>query len=105
MDIEKQAARLGMDKEEFKELLCLFVQTSVAELSDLQVAINAGDHQRAKRLLHSFKGASANLGLTELAGRILSLQNLVHSDPCQFPDQIRELTRKVRELENLLTAS
>ena len=105
MDIEKQAARLGMDEAEYKVLLRLFIQTSVAELSDLQDSIKAGGLEKAKHLLHSFKGASVNLGFTELADQSLYLQNLVDSDPGQATDLIRKLIREIRDLEKYFTAS
>jgi len=105
MDIKNQAARLGMNEAEYKVLLRLFIQTSVAELSDLQDTIKAGDREKAKHLLHSFKGASVNLGFTEFADQSLYLQNLVDSDPYQAPDLIRELIREIRDLEKYSTAS
>ncbi|MBS0014487.1 MAG: Hpt domain-containing protein [Desulfobacterales bacterium] len=105
MDIEKLAAQLDMNKEEYTVLLRLFIQTSVTELSDLKDAIKAGNHEKAKHLLHSFKGASVNLGFTEFADQSLYLQNLVYLNPDQVPDLIRKLIRQIRDLENLLTAS
>lgn len=105
MDIKNQAARLGINEAEYKVLLRLFVQTSVAELSDLQDTIKAGDHEKAKHLLHSFKGASVNLGFTQFADQSLYLQNLVDSDPDQAPELIRELIREIRDLEKYFTPS
>jgi HPt (histidine-containing phosphotransfer) domain-containing protein len=73
MDFRELAENLELEENEFLELVGLFVKTGYSDLNKLQSAIEDGDTEEVARLAHSIKGASANLGLTdifELAKRI-----------------------------------
>ncbi len=76
MDIRKKADSLGIDKNEYNQLLKLFIKTSAKELADLQEAVKINDMEKSNRLLHSFKGAVVNLGLNDFAARCQILENL-----------------------------
>jgi HPt (histidine-containing phosphotransfer) domain-containing protein len=66
MDINECAKNLGLEKEEFAELLILFIETAHADLDKLQTALSEMDGNQAVAAAHSIKGAAANLGLTAL---------------------------------------
>ena len=65
MNIREIAKDLGLEEEEYLELLELFIETSNSDLNMLQAAIEAGDAKIAENAVHSFKGAASNLGLME----------------------------------------
>jgi two-component system sensor histidine kinase/response regulator len=60
--IEDRAAGLGLETDEFLELVEVFVDATRSDLSQLQAAISAGDTQRVAEAAHSIKGAAASLG-------------------------------------------
>jgi HPt (histidine-containing phosphotransfer) domain-containing protein len=66
MDIKECAENLGLEKEEFIELLILFVETARTDLDKLETALSETDGNQAVAAAHSIKGAAANLGLTVL---------------------------------------
>lgn len=66
MNFTELAENLGLDKEEYVELIDLYIETGKSDLAKLQSAIAAGDVEEAAGAAHSLKGASGNLGLTEL---------------------------------------
>ncbi len=66
MDFHKLADDLGLNLDEFKELLELFVDTSTADLDKALSAVDAKDTETAARAIHSIKGASGNLGFMEI---------------------------------------
>ncbi|MBW2609236.1 MAG: Hpt domain-containing protein [Deltaproteobacteria bacterium] len=68
MDFKGLADRLGLEKEEFIELAELFVETGSSDLRQLQSAVEQGDVQEVVKKSHSIKGASGNLGFTEIFG-------------------------------------
>ena len=66
MKLEKIAERLGLDVEDIRELLELYMETTTSDLAELKRAIEAKDAQLAHIKAHSIKGASGNLGLDEM---------------------------------------
>lgn len=67
MDIKALAEDLGLDEEDYRELLDLFVETGKADLEKLNAAIAAGDLQQGTFAAHSLKGAAGNIGLAEFS--------------------------------------
>jgi len=66
INLQELARNLEMEEEEFLEIIHLFLETTSADLERLKSAIDERDAVLAAKLAHSLKGASANLGLTEL---------------------------------------
>lgn|GEM_PF-171959 len=66
VDFTQLAGNLGLEEEEYLELIELFVETGMSDLGKLQSAIKEGDAEKAANAAHSLKGASSNLGLMEL---------------------------------------
>ena len=66
MNFVKLAEDLGLEEEEYLELIELFLESGTSDLNQLQAAIEEGDAEKAARAAHSLKGASGNLGLIEL---------------------------------------
>ncbi len=67
MDFKELAEELGLEEEEYQELVELFIETSRPDLDQLQAAIDEGNAENAGNIAHSLKGAAASLGLEELA--------------------------------------
>ena len=66
MQLKELADNLGLDEEDFKELLELYVETTSADLQELRAALEAKDTEGIHKKAHSIKGSSGNLGLVEL---------------------------------------
>ncbi len=66
MDLKKLAKNIGLDEEEYVEMLQLFVESGGSDLENLEAAIKEGDAEKAHRASHSFKGSSGSLGLEKL---------------------------------------
>jgi len=66
MEFKKLAERLGLDEEDIKELLELYMETTASDLAELKKAIDAKDAQLAHAKAHSIKGGSGNLGLDKM---------------------------------------
>lgn len=83
MDIETMAQKIGLDVESFKELLDLFLETSRSDLAKLHDGLTAGDAQKVAAAAHSIKGASGNMGFSniyEAARKIESDARTKHLD-------------------------
>jgi HPt (histidine-containing phosphotransfer) domain-containing protein len=67
MNIDKLAENLGLEPDEYMEVLELLVDSGKTDIDSLEEAIAAGSAEGVVAAAHSIKGASANLGLTELS--------------------------------------
>jgi len=67
MNCKALAQRLGLEEEEYLELLELFVETTGSNLAKLQGGLDARDSRQVLEAAHTIKGASANLGLAAIA--------------------------------------
>jgi HPt (histidine-containing phosphotransfer) domain-containing protein len=67
MNINELAENLGLEPDEYLEILELLADSGKADIASLEEAIAANDAEGVVRAAHSLKGASANLGLTELS--------------------------------------
>ena len=65
MNLRELAENLGLEEDEFLELVELFVQTGMSDLDKLQSAVDEENVQKVAEAAHSIKGASGNLGFME----------------------------------------
>ncbi|MCJ8500920.1 Hpt domain-containing protein [Desulfatitalea alkaliphila] len=82
MNIKALADGLGLEEDEFLELLALFNETGQADMDRLQAALADGDAQEVMRRAHTLKGASGNLGLTDISALSHVIEQ--HADKDQF---------------------
>ncbi|MGD9159011.1 MAG: Hpt domain-containing protein [Desulfobacteraceae bacterium] len=66
MDFEIPAQKLGLEVDEYLELIELFIETGGNDLKGLEDAIANNDVLAVVERSHSLKGASGNLGITEI---------------------------------------
>ena len=65
MDFKMLAGNLGLDEEEYMELIELFVERGMSDLDKLEDAIRSGNADDAADAAHSMKGAAGNLGIMD----------------------------------------
>ncbi|OGQ91101.1 MAG: hypothetical protein A2464_12170 [Deltaproteobacteria bacterium RIFOXYC2_FULL_48_10] len=99
MDFNDLALRLGIDEEEFKELVELFITTTRSDIKKIKNGVLDHNPVDAAAASHSIKGAAGNLGFDEIfslagdmemQGKGGSLDN--------FDVYIRDLEKKVNAL-------
>jgi histidine phosphotransfer protein HptB len=66
MDFLAPAQRLGLELEEYIELIELFLETADTDINRMEKAAAANDFTTLVERSHSLKGSSGNLGLTEI---------------------------------------
>ncbi|RJQ83943.1 MAG: Hpt domain-containing protein [Desulfobacteraceae bacterium] len=67
MDFKALGDNLGLDEDEYRELIDLFIQSGGLDLVKLEQALTMGDADQVMRCAHTIKGASGNLGLTAVS--------------------------------------
>jgi HPt (histidine-containing phosphotransfer) domain-containing protein len=66
MEFKNMAAELGLEYEEFLELVELFILTAKNDIAILESACQTQQARLAAEAAHSLKGAASNLGFTTL---------------------------------------
>jgi HPt (histidine-containing phosphotransfer) domain-containing protein len=66
MDFKAMGANLGLEEDEFRELVELFMETGQDDYEGLKNALASGDAETVAQHAHTLAGASGNLGLMEL---------------------------------------
>ena len=67
MNINELAGNLGLETDEYMEILELLVDSGKADIASLEQAIAANNAEGVVKAAHSIKGASANMGLMDLS--------------------------------------
>ena len=67
MDCRAMAQSLGLEKDEFLEVLTLFFEVSSSDLQNLESGLEKEDAKLVSDAAHSIKGAAMNLGLTDIS--------------------------------------
>jgi HPt (histidine-containing phosphotransfer) domain-containing protein len=99
----KMAENLGIKESEFVELLELFVDTSGADISELESALEANDPVSTAKTAHSLKGASASLGLGEISELARQVEkNAKEDSTAGATESIRKIKEKLEELKGLI---
>jgi histidine phosphotransfer protein HptB len=66
MDFQEMGARLGLEENEFRELVLFFIDNAVSDIHKFRDACQKGDGEKASASAHSLKGSSGNLGFLEI---------------------------------------
>ncbi len=91
--------RLGGDEKAYEEIVCLFLQDAPRQLRSLQETVRHGDMATARRQAHTLKGASGNVGATELEKLLLKTERACEQG--NVKEAARMLDRVNAEFEKL----
>lgn len=73
MNLKELGDHIGLDEDDYRELVELFIETGMVDFDQLKIALDEGDAAEVSRRAHTLSGASGNLGLMdfhEVAKRI-----------------------------------
>jgi len=106
MDFKRMASNIEVDEEDFIELLEMLVEVSTTDLNNFQIDLASGNYSSAARSAHSIKGASGNLGLTDIAGTAAELEKAAKSnDESQMVEKIALLKEELSHISDALSQS
>jgi HPt (histidine-containing phosphotransfer) domain-containing protein len=80
MNIKQLALELGLEQDEFSELLAIFIETSESDLLKIQEGVSNGEAEQVADAAHSIKGASANLGFIDISSDAKSIEQEAHNN-------------------------
>ena len=91
--------RLGGDERVYDEVVALFLQDAPRQLHSLQETVSRGDMATARRQAHTLKGASGNVGATDLEKVLLKTERACEQGEAK--EAARMLDRVKAEFEKL----
>ena len=74
MNWQTLAENLGLETDEYMELIELFMETGMADYTQLKSAFDTGDADQVARRAHTISGAAGNLGLMEVHALAKSIE-------------------------------
>jgi HPt (histidine-containing phosphotransfer) domain-containing protein len=103
MDFMRLAGKLGLEKDEYIELLELFIETSSADIINLENAVKTRNEDETKKASHSLKGSSASLGLTDIAEIVKLIEKSAKKNSIQDGMQlIATIKKKIDNIKHLI---
>jgi HPt (histidine-containing phosphotransfer) domain-containing protein len=67
MNFKALAQNLGLEEDEYRELVELFIETGIADYQKIESGLASRDADQVIRSAHTIKGAAGNLGFTEIS--------------------------------------
>ena len=102
MDFKDLASRLGIDEDDFQELVELFVTTTLSDIEKIKKGVQEGNSQDAAAASHSIKGAAGNLGFDDIFTLAKDMEMQAKQGSMDnFEDYIRDLENGVNALNNI----
>jgi HPt (histidine-containing phosphotransfer) domain-containing protein len=103
MDLVKVCEDLGLDENEYIEMIGLFFESGWSDLKKLKAAVTEGDAARAFEASHSLKGSTGSLGLTAIYDLTVQIDDRVRVGNL---DGVAEMVKQLyKEYEKLVVVA
>ena len=93
MNLKEIGERIGLDEDEYIEMIELFVESGGEDLQKLEAAIKEADTEKAHEASHSIKGSSGSLMLDAVYEIAKSMDDILRIG--KF-DNVEEMLNKLR---------
>ena len=97
MDFKQMGEKLGMEEDEFMELVDLFMESGKADYERMTQAIADADPKNIASSAHTLAGASGNLGIMEIHKLAKQIENAANGG---ILDGLAEISAKISDLFN-----
>ncbi|MCP4022029.1 MAG: Hpt domain-containing protein [Desulfobacteraceae bacterium] len=101
MDFKNLASKLGLDEDDFQELVELFITTSMADIDKIKKGVASNDPAGVSAAAHSIKGAAGNLGFEDIYSLTLDMEMQAKDGSlANFDDKLEHLENQINSLES-----
>lgn len=101
MDFKSLGENLGLEEEEFVEIVELFVDTAHNDFKKIKNAIDKKDYKALAESSHSLKGAAGNLGFRDISGSAEVIEKIARSGEIDgFDAQLSDIEKGLVEIKN-----
>ena len=98
MNFQELAENLGLEVDEYRELIELFIDTGSADFRTIQEALAGGNSEQVMRSAHTIKGAAGNLGLRDVSDTAKTIED------CASKNQLDSIGTSVKILKTQFEA-
>ena len=103
MDFKDLASGLGLDEGDVKELVELFVTTTLSDIDKIKKGVRENNSLDAAAAAHSIKGASGNLGFDDISGLTRDMEMQAKKGNLDnFEKYIKDLENRMDTIKNAL---
>jgi HPt (histidine-containing phosphotransfer) domain-containing protein len=103
MKYRKLADQLGLEADEYFQLVELFLDVSNTDLNALEGAFEKGDTKQVTDAAHSIKGAAINLGLNEISDIAKEIEYKARQDDMEgAPDAVKAIREMLAHINDNL---
>lgn len=104
MDFEEMGARLGLEKDEFMELVFIFVSSAEEDLQKLDSGLAANDAKVASEAAHSLKGSSGNLGFADISAMAATIEQSSRKGEISGLESLSgKISSEIEKIKNLIS--
>lgn len=104
MDFEEMGARLGLEKDEFMELVFIFVSSAEEDLQKLDSGLAANDSKTASEAAHSLKGSSGNLGFADISAMAATIEQSSRKGEIAGLESLSgKISSEIEKIKNLIS--
>ncbi len=96
MDFQSLASNAGIDVEDFIEIAQLLIDTSISDMNKIRQGIESNNTEMVAMAAHSIKGASGNMGFSEI------FQTAAQIEMSAKSENLEGITEKVTLIEQRL---
>ncbi|PID40952.1 MAG: hypothetical protein CR984_00550 [Proteobacteria bacterium] len=79
MNIKELGEKLGLEEDEYRELLELFRETGGTDIATIKSALAAGDAEQVARSAHTISGAAGNMGIMDIHEAAKSIEQAANA--------------------------
>lgn len=106
MDFKELGESLGLEEDEYRELVELFVDSGSAEFSKLKDAVSTNDLEQIRRSAHTIKGAAGNLGLMDVHEEAKKIEASADNGKTDdLADAVQVMGGQIQAIEKFVRAS
>jgi histidine phosphotransfer protein HptB len=100
MDFKDLASKIGIDDEDFMELVELFITTTLSDLDKIKQGVATNKSEDAAAAAHSIKGAAGNMGFEAMSELAKKMEHQAKAGSLEnFDLYIIDLETQVNELK------
>ena len=96
MNFKELAETIGLEEDEYRELVELFLETGAADCENLKDALAAGDAQQVSRSAHTVSGAAGNLRIMHIYETAKRIERAASDN------RLDDVAAEVHDLQGLL---
>ena len=106
MNFQELADNLGLEVDEYRELIELFIDTGSADFQKIEDGLAGSDSDKVMRSAHTIKGAAGNLGLMDVSETAKTIEDSATQNQLDgLGNAMETLKAQFKAIENFIAGN